>query len=126
LANDGVNNAVGTEDARTTWAVAPPGTVFPPPKPKARPAEPASGVSGDILDGWVFVQAGIFSEPGNATRLVQTLRAADLLANEQPVTLGNRQFIRVLVGPYYTIAERDAALETVRRIGPADATPARG
>lgn len=98
----------------------------PPPKQTAKPVAAAPKGSGDIADGQRFVQAGVFSQSENATRLVATLRAAGLPANELPITLGNRQFTRVLVGPYQSVAERDAALDTVRRIGPADATTARG
>ena len=94
-------------------------------------AEPVASVSapdgaGDITDGRHFIQAGVFGQPENAARLVEKLRAADLPASELPLTLGERQLTRVLVGPYRTIAERDSALETVRKLSPADATPARG
>jgi cell division septation protein DedD len=125
-------DAAKTEDAQTTKSTqtiaeeAPPNAVLSPPRPRIRPVEPAPDVSGGILDGRQFVQAGVFSQPENATRLVEILRAADLLANALPLTLGDKPFTRVLVGPYHTVAERDAALETVRRIGPADAIPTRG
>ena len=68
----------------------------------------------------------MFGQPGNAARLVERLRAAELPATGLPLTVGERQVTRVLVGPYRTIAERDTALETVRTLGPADATPTRG
>ena len=87
---------------------------------------PAPDGAGDITDGRHFIQAGVFGQPENAARLVEKLRAADLPASELPLTLGERQLTRVLVGPYRTIAERDSALETVRKLGPADATPTRG
>ena len=87
---------------------------------------PAPDGAGDITDGRHFIQAGVFGQPENAARLVEKLRAADLPASELPLTLGERQLTRVLVGPYRTIAERDSALETVRKLSPADATPARG
>lgn len=87
---------------------------------------PAPDGAGDITDGRHFIQAGVFGQPEIAARLVEKLRAADLPASELPLTLGERQLTRVLVGPYRTIAERDSALETVRKLGPADATPARG
>ncbi|MGR3715680.1 MAG: SPOR domain-containing protein [Thermohalobaculum sp.] len=87
---------------------------------------PTPDGTGDITDGRHFIQAGVFGQPEIAARLVEKLRAADLPASELPLTLGERQLTRVLVGPYRTIAERDSALETVRKLGPADATPARG
>lgn len=93
--------------------------------------EPAAGQAGDgslgaITDGRHFIQAGVFGETANAARLATTLAAADLPVTERPVTRGSRTFTRVLVGPFDTIAERDAALRTVRALGPADAIPARG
>jgi cell division septation protein DedD len=100
----------------------------PVPRPKAGPGAPASAPdgAGDITDGRHFIQAGVFGQPEDAARLVEKLRAADLPASELPLTVGERRVTRVLVGPYRTIAERDTALETVRKLGPADATPARG
>ncbi len=101
---------------------------IPAPQPEIALAEPAPVPvgAGDITDGRHFIQAGVFSEPENAARLVAKLRAADLPANELPLTLGEQQLTRVMVGPYRTIAERDDALETIRKLGPAYATPARG
>ncbi len=87
---------------------------------------PAPNRAGDIADGRHFIQAGVFGQPGNAARLVEKLRAADLPVTGLPLTVGERQLTRVLVGPYRTIAERDTALETVKKLGPADAAPARG
>jgi cell division septation protein DedD len=82
--------------------------------------------AGDITDGRHFIQAGVFGQPENAARLVEKLRAADLPANKLPLTVGERQLTRVLVGPYQAIVERDSALEAVRKLGLPDATPARG
>ena len=87
---------------------------------------PAPNAAGEITDGRHFIQAGVFGQPGNAARLVERLRAAELPVTGLPLTVGERQVTRVLVGPYRTIAERDTALETVRTLGPADATPTRG
>ena len=84
------------------------------------------GRAGDITDGRHFIQAGVFGQPGNAARLVEKLRAADLPVEELPLIVDGRQFTRVLVGPYRTIAERITALETIRALGPADAAPTRG
>ena len=97
-------------------------TPKPTPKPEVIPAEPVPDASGEITDGRHFIQAGIFGQPENATRLVKKLRAADLPAGELPLILSGRPLTRVLIGPYQTIAEREAALETVRRLGPPDAT----
>jgi len=110
---------------------------MPVPRPvRAAAAAPASIASagktdvdaegGEIADGLRFIQAGIFGDAENAVRLVERLRAADLPAAGLAVTAGTRQLTRVVVGPFRTVAERDAALGEVRRIGPADAVPVRG
>jgi uncharacterized protein (TIGR02246 family) len=99
--------------------------IIPSRRPKVRPLAAVLDGSGDIVDGRPFVQAGVFSQPENATRLAATLRAADLPANEHPAMLGQRQFTRVLVGPFQTIAERNSAQEVIKRIGPTDAFPVR-
>ncbi|MFQ5566209.1 MAG: SPOR domain-containing protein [Paracoccaceae bacterium] len=96
------------------------------PQQGAGPGAPAPDGAGDITDGRHFIEAGVFGQPTNAARLAERLRAADLPATELPLTVGERQLTRVLVGPYRTVAERDSALEAVRKLGPADATPARG
>jgi cell division septation protein DedD len=121
-------DAAGAGGTSPTPEEAQPVAGIPAPQPMARPAEPAPvpDGTGDIPDGRNFIQAGLFSQPEDAARLVEKLRAADLPANEFSLTVGARQFTRVLVGPFRTIAERDSALETVRKLGPADATPARG
>ncbi len=118
--------ATGNEGVQTPEVEIPQTVNSPPPTQKVNPTATEPDGSGDITDGRHFVQAGVFSQAENATRLVGTLRAAGLPANELPITLGTRQFMRVLVGPYQTVAKRNAALETVRRIGPSDATTSRG
>jgi cell division septation protein DedD len=118
--------ATGNETAQTPDVEIPQAVNGPPPNQTVNPTATEPDGSGDITDGRYFVQAGVFSQAENATRLVGTLRAAGLPANELPITLGTRQFMRVLVGPYQTVAKRNAALETVRRIGPSDATTSRG
>jgi cell division septation protein DedD len=73
-----------------------------------------------------FIQAGIFGDAANADRLIERLRANGLPAQAIPMGTGERSFTRVLVGPFDTAAGRDAALQTVRTIGPADAMPVGG
>jgi cell division septation protein DedD len=99
--------------------------VAPAPTPENKSA-PALEAPGDITDGRRFIQAGVFGEPENAAKLVNKLREAKLPAKEMPLTLGERQFTRVVIGPYQTVAERNAALNIVRTVGPADATFVRG
>ena len=54
--------------------------------------------------------------------LMKKLSAANLPVYQLPLILSGRPFTRVLIGPYQTVAERNTALETVRRLGPSDAT----
>jgi hypothetical protein len=97
-------------------------TPIPKPRPHVTPGDPVPDVSGEITDGRHFIQAGIFGQPGNAARLMEKLRTADLPVDKMPLILSGRALTRVLIGPYRTVAERDTALEIVRRLGPADAT----
>ena len=117
---------VATGEAKATTEEVLPVISAPAPLPVVRPADRAPVAAGDITDGRHFIQAGVFGQPENATRLVAKLRAADLPVSERPLTAGERQLTRVLVGPFQTEAERDTALESVREIGPADAAPVRG
>jgi hypothetical protein len=120
------------EDAEITGEEAQPVINAPAPQPEANlpdpapVADPAPDVPGAITDGRNFIHVGIFGTFGNVAPLIEKLREAGLTASEVPLTLGGRKLTRVLVGPYQTVAERDAALKTVREIGPADAIPGRG
>ena len=123
-----VTNTAGTGGTDSTGQEAQPVAGAPTPQPEVGPGNPlpVPEASGDITDGRHFIQAGVFGLPANAARLTEQLRAAGLPANELPLTLDGRPFTRVLVGPYRTIAERDTALGTVRKLGSTDATPVRG
>lgn len=96
--------------------------IIPTPRPEAAPASPVSDASGEITDGMHFIQAGIFGQPENAARLMKKLSAANLSVYQLPLILSGRLLTRVLIGPYQSVAERKTALETVRRLGPSDAT----
>jgi cell division protein FtsN len=100
----------------------------PDPAPPAAPATPPPAQPGaaPISDGKPYIQVGIFSRTQNAARLVENLAAAGLTADERPLDLNGANVIRVVVGPFGTLAERDRALATVKKIGPADAFPVRG
>jgi cell division protein FtsN len=89
-------------------------------------AAPQPAIQGAISDGLRYIQAGIFADPANATRLIGQLQAAGLSAKALIMQRGTRNLTRVLVGPFDSIEARDEALSTVRRIGPEDATPVRG
>jgi cell division protein FtsN len=87
---------------------------------------PAAAEPARIADDRPFIQAGIFDRSENAMRLVTELRAAGLPAFEEIQTRGGGSRSRVLVGPYATVTERNAAMRTVRSLGAADAFPTRG
>jgi cell division protein FtsN len=89
-------------------------------------AAPQPAIQGAISDGLRYIQAGIFADPANATRLIGQLQAAGLSAKALIMQRGTRNLTRVLVGPFDSIEARDEALSTVRRIGPEDATLVRG
>ena len=78
-----------------------------------------------IADGRPYVQAGAFAVAADAESLAGRLRDAGMPVKIRPLTLGAEQLSRVLVGPYETVAERDAALRSVRESGLTDAAPAR-
>lgn len=57
----------------------------------------------------VYVQAGAFSESGNAERLSQQL-ASFGTSRVYPANVGGKSFYRVRVGPFQNVADADAAL----------------
>lgn len=70
----------------------------------------------------LYVQAGAFGEEGNATRLLERLRAQGVSnsfvrADEQ----GGRRLYRVRVGPIPNVNEFDRVLARLRSLGMADA-----
>ncbi|MGF1503109.1 MAG: SPOR domain-containing protein [Paracoccaceae bacterium] len=87
------------------------------------PEEPTEAVASEL--NLPFIQAGIFGVQANAERLIRTIREAGLPAEGRPLTLNGRTLTRVVSGPYATSSERQAALRTIRRIGPNDALPVR-
>jgi rare lipoprotein A len=102
----------------------------PEPQPAVQSAAPAAdtataAAAGEITDGRRFIQVGVYGKPEYAAWLVAAARAADLPTAERPLSSGNRTLTRLLVGPFDTVAERNAALKTVRSLGAADAFPAR-
>ncbi len=64
----------------------------------------------------IFVQAGSFSVQDNAVRLGEKLRSLGSVQVD-PVTVSGRQFWRVRVGPMASVAQADAVLDEVIRIG---------
>ncbi|HSF95133.1 MAG TPA: SPOR domain-containing protein, partial [Thermohalobaculum sp.] len=88
--------------------------------------KPAAPEPPAIADGKPYIQAGVFSQSANAERLVRDLAAAGLLAATVPLQMGRAALFRVVIGPFGSIAARNEALQTVRKIGSADAFPVRG
>ena len=64
----------------------------------------------------MFIQAGAFADPGNATRLQMKLAS---LGHAQivPAVIGTQKFYRVRVGPINSLADADAMLDRVVAAG---------
>lgn len=70
----------------------------------------------------LYVQAGAFSEPANAERLLERLRAAGLgVAFVRRDEVDGRPLYRVRVGPVPSVAEFDRLVEKLRGVGITDA-----
>ncbi len=70
-----------------------------------------------------YVQAGIFSVPENAARLIGRLRAAGVPAVGRPAQLATGPATRVLAGPFAAAVERDSARRRIQDMGLRDAVP---
>ena len=110
-----------------------PDTPVPQPRPQrvlaaetSSEALPTASPEGAITDGQNFVLAGTYATPDEAAALADRLWLAGLTVEIRPLTRGTEQLSRVLAGPYDTVAERDAALATVRQAGVAGAAPSGG
>lgn len=91
----------------------------------AKPVEPAKPAKPSTLKQ-PYIQAGIFSVQGNATKLIRRMRSKDIPAEARPITFRGKRATKVLAGPFQTTAERSAALRTIRGpLGIRDATPVR-
>ncbi|WP_268955360.1 SPOR domain-containing protein [Roseovarius salincola] len=80
--------------------------------PAAAPKAPASHR---------FVQAGMFSQKGNAMRVAQRLSRSGLPARLSTFRRGGKTYTRVLAGPFANQPDLHAALRTVRGAGFSDA-----
>jgi rare lipoprotein A len=67
----------------------------------------------------LFIQVGAFSEAGNASKLVESLRDRGF-ENVFVVSDGTDALHRVRVGPFYDVTEYDRASDGLRRSGVAD------
>lgn len=68
-----------------------------------------------------FVQAGIFGVRSNAEKLIAKLKQRNVPAVGKVFRSGEREFTRVLVGPFETIDQRSAAQRLIRDMGMRDA-----
>ena len=91
-----------------------------PSPPVASPVAPARApVAPDFRQR--YLQVGIFAVPENAAEVVSDLASAGIPAEGDPLRIGGRDLLRVVAGPFGSAAERDRALDTVRRLGITDA-----
>lgn len=79
------------------------------PQPRIARADPGQQPLG------YFIQAGAFSDPGNAQRLEEQLNVLGPVVIE-PVTVNNGQVYRVRVGPFASAAAAEALLERVKSL----------
>ena len=68
-----------------------------------------------------YLQIGIFSVEANARDTVSSMTAKGLSASMSRLTLNNKSFWRVIVGPAATMANMSAMIKTVRAAGFDDA-----
>jgi peptidoglycan lytic transglycosylase len=100
---------------------------IPPPAPAAAPAESApDGAAGAVstvpVPRALFIQAGAFSDPSNAERLMEKLRGGGygkvfVRDNE----IAGRRMYRVRIGPVPNVAEFDRIVAALERVGVNDA-----
>ena len=111
--------AIAAVEAAASAGVAAPAatTVVPTPAPAPSPApEPvASGLAKP------FIQIGIFSIEGNATRTAELMRGNGLSTKVIAQQSSGRAFWRVVVGPAPTAQDRSAVLSKVKSLGFTDA-----
>jgi rare lipoprotein A len=125
MSNEVLPPAPGTPAANTTKGVAakavPPKTAAKPPTklPEGPPARVARADPGQSIPGY-YIQAGAFSDPGNAQRLEEQLRTLGSVVIE-PVTVNNSQVYRVRVGPFANAAAAEALLDRVKGFSRDDA-----
>lgn len=104
---------------------APEPAAAPPPAAAAPEEAPTGGEVATPADGRAFIQAGSFGVAANAANLAKRLSDAGLPAQTRGPGPGGT-LTRVIVGPFATRAERDAALARIRALGLPDATAVRG
>jgi rare lipoprotein A len=93
-----------------------------PPPPEAASDASAGGVSSVAVPRALFIQAGAFSDPKNAERLMDKLRGGGygkvfIRDNE----IAGRRMYRVRIGPVSSVAEFDRIVAALERVGVNDA-----
>jgi rare lipoprotein A len=91
-------------------------------QPATAEASPAADVSTVPVPRALFIQAGAFSDPRNAERLVEKLRNGGygkvfVRDNE----IAGRRMYRVRIGPVPDVAEFDRVVAALERVGVSDA-----
>ena len=92
------------------------------PQPEAASDSSAGGVSNVPVPRALFIQAGAFSDPKNAERLMEKLSGGGygkvfLRDNE----IAGRRMYRVRIGPVPSVAEYDRIVAALERVGVTDA-----
>ncbi|TNY46445.1 SPOR domain-containing protein, partial [Streptococcus pyogenes] len=87
----------------------------------AAPPSPAPALAASSTLARPYIQIGIFNVAANAEATEAQMRAAGLAADTTTQESQGKTFYRVIVGPAPTETARDAALDTVRSLGFADA-----
>ena len=92
------------------------------PPPEAAADSSAGGVSSVAVPRALFIQAGAFSDPKNAERLMEKLRGGGygkvfVRDNE----IAGRRMYRVRIGPVPSVAEFDRIVAALERVGVNDA-----
>ena len=89
-------------------AETPPAAARPAPRPATKPASPPPPKPRTASNGWMLRVAS-FGDADNAQRMVQRLRDARYAPSTETVTVANRRYTRVQVGPYASEAQARAA-----------------
>jgi rare lipoprotein A len=122
---DMLRNGTAMVEVRTLEAVPAEASLPTPadaPPPEAAPDSVGGGVSTVAVPRTLFIQAGAFSDPKNAERLMEKLRGGGygkvfVRDNE----IAGRRMYRVRIGPVPSVAEFDRIVAALERVGVSDA-----
>jgi rare lipoprotein A len=90
--------------------------------PPAAAPDPSAGISTVPVPHSLFIQAGAFSDPKNAERLVEKLRGGGygkIFVRDNEIA--GRRMYRVRIGPVPNVAEFDRVVAALERVGVNDA-----